>query len=147
VRIGPTGKCFDNALDEFQRLVKEDKKRQWTNEYVMAHGILIHEDTGERYAHAWLEANSSCFDFGIVLDGEHAGEFCCYEVEKTDYYRGRQVVDVTFYTWNDAKRWNMLTNHFGPWLPKYRELCKDIKQARERARKNEANTKNNRQAN
>lgn len=129
MKIGPTGRCFDHALDEFQRLILEKRERRWNNEYRLAHGILIHDETGERYSHAWLETSESCFDFGIVLDGEHKGELCCFEVEKPEYYRGRQVVEATIYTWDEATRWNMLMNNFGPWLPKYRELCKDVKAA------------------
>lgn len=125
MKIGPTGKCFDHALDEFQRLVKEDSKRKWNNEYLLAHGILTHE-SGKLYSHAWLEHKGlECVDFGIMLEGKYKGKLCMFTVDKPEYYRGHNVVDVTLYTWDEAWRWNVIMNNFGPWLPKYRELCRN----------------------
>jgi hypothetical protein len=60
-----------------------------------------------------------------MQEGEHKGCLAKFRVEKPLYYREKPVVESMLYTWDHATRLNQIFNNFGPWIPRYRELCKN----------------------
>ena len=127
MRILPTGKCFDNALDHLTELLKENPDRRWNGEYTLLHGILKLED-GTPYAHAWLETAEECLDFGIWDgDGVHKGSLCRFTVEKAEYYRERGVIECTRYSVQEVWKENRKYGTYGPWLQKYMDHTKNKK--------------------
>lgn len=114
----PTGKCFDDALDYLEFLVKEDPSRAHTTEYQLAHGIL---DSGEYlYSHAWIETKESVIDGRILNDEKVMAEY-----DKTGFYIEMKVVERTLYTVKEACELNYISGHYGPWIEKYRKLCRN----------------------
>jgi hypothetical protein len=119
MNILPTHTCFDDALDWIVLEMKRDRKRRF--DLFLVHGIMQAED-GSLYAHAWVEDEAAggpfCWDFGLIGDAS-----CAYAVEKSEYYAGRRVQEVTRYTPMEAWRENERTTHYGPWKPEYQALC------------------------
>lgn len=124
ITLRPTGKCFDHALDELQRLIKENPDRRHNREFKLVHGLVMY-DFKEAFAHAWLETDKECIDFAIVSGGEHDGEICRYTVEKSEYYQYLDVIDCTRYDVEEVWRLNSYFGTFGPWEEKYLSRTKD----------------------
>lgn len=117
--ILPTHTCFDDALDWIAAEVKRDRKL--CSRLILVHGVQIiptGEDSGHRFAHAWVEDGNDCWDFGIV-----DGEKCAYSIGQAEYYECRQVQEVTRYTVLEAYHENRRTGNYGPWKPEYLALC------------------------
>lgn len=120
--ILPTHTCFDDALDWIADQVKLDRNLCFS--LVLVHGIQViptgEADGGHRFAHAWVEDGTYCWDFGIIGG---LGEKCAYSVECAEYYKDRQVQETTRYTVIQAWRENLRTGTYGPWKPEYQTLC------------------------
>lgn len=125
-KIKPTGTCFTDAFEEFERLMVENTRRIVTNEYRLAHGILKHP-IGALYSHAWLETSTEVIDFGIVDGGQYDGHICRYAAAKEDYYKEKAVIERTLYSWHEAIAHNHASNYLGPWLPRYLGLCRNVR--------------------
>lgn len=118
----PTGTCFDDALELLAFFIEEDKRRIET--LVLVHGICLkppgYPREGAPFAHAWLEEGDLVWS-AAILDGVKV-QFSC---EGEDFRRQLRVQEATRYTPREASAENMRTNHYGPWVEKYRSLCKD----------------------
>lgn len=114
MNIYPTGTCFDDALDY---LVENSEK-------YLVHGICRKD--GEDYSHAWCESDDEAIGFGLV---EFKGEMttCVYYADKDEYYKRFDVQEKTTYDYDQALTLNHFYGHYGPWIQKYRRLCKDQK--------------------
>lgn len=114
--IYPTHTCFDDALDLISDWVLSDHAEHYHLRLI--HGICKMPD-GRPYAHAWVERNGTCFFIGIV-DGER----CIVKATKDEFYTVYLVQETTAYTVLQALDENRKSNHYGPWKPEYRSLCK-----------------------
>lgn len=114
----PTHTCFDDALDFISDFLKVDRRQALTCELV--HGILLRDD-GAPYSHAWVEqARSTVWTAGLVN-----GEKVYAGVDAEDYYEEMQVQEATRYSLLEAWAENERTGTYGPWLEKYKRLCRD----------------------
>jgi len=126
----PTHKCFDDAIDYLVFVAMTQGKAELIR-YTLVHGILRpkHSNHGE-YAHAWLELNNGTDD--ICLDGRYLAKsennkearFVMCEFDRKGYYSEMGVLEVTKYTPAEAQAENIKHENYGPWIEKYRRLCK-----------------------
>lgn len=128
--IRPTRTCFDDALeylsDAGKKVFMETGSHEATqaalDELRLVHGICRAPD-GHRYAHAWVEKANEVWQAGIVSGGEHDGKRIEYWCERSSFYETVGVIETTVYTAVGACLENVRTGHFGPWEPRYQELC------------------------
>lgn len=122
VVMQPTGTCFDDALELIAFFVEQDKRRLHT--LVLVHASCLkppgYPNEGTPFAHAWLEEGDLVWSAGII--DEVKVQFSC---DGEEFRRQLRVQEATRYTAFEAHLENVRTNHFGPWLAKYRSLCKD----------------------
>lgn len=123
--IFPTGTCFDDVLDHQAYLVQHDDATARRQHIV--HGIcrypVDHQITpGLRYAHAWVEDDSEdkVYASGLLEDGTKVWWGC----DRFQWYVQYRVEEYTRYTLVHALLENWASNHFGPWIDRYRALCK-----------------------
>lgn len=119
--IYPTHTCFDDALD-YLELVLRAQGRKSLRRLVVVHGICLHEETSEPFAHAWVEQGDEVHHAGILR-----GERVWVTIPRDDYYRELRIQDTTRYTPLEAVRRNRATGHYGPWEPQYQALTRDGK--------------------
>ena len=120
--IFPTHQCFDDVLDHQAELAQRDPvtaARQF-----IVHGICLApegEHAGEPFAHAWVEDDeeSRVSEAGILN-----GEKIWWSADRDEWYAALRVQERTRYTLDQARILNWQTAHYGPWVPKYRALCK-----------------------
>jgi hypothetical protein len=120
--ILPTHTCFDDALDIIEANVRESPSLAHTDELILAHGILLHPDTGEPFAHAWVECSGWVGQAGF-LNGEKG----VYGLPWENFAERMRPQDVTRYTVRQALEENNRSGHYGPWLEKYDALCRNPK--------------------
>jgi hypothetical protein len=111
--IEPTFSCFDDAIELLGQFVREDRQP------TLVHGLL-ESISGERYAHAWVEASGLAWDSGILN-----GQRVAYAVQQFDFYTLRRVKRTWRYTLADMLRENRRTGTYGPWTPELQGLCSD----------------------
>jgi hypothetical protein len=118
--IYPTHECFNDALDFISDVLIQnpDDREALVEELLLVHGICLAPD-GQPYAHAWVQDGDRCIFCGI-LDGTRG----YFAASRDEYYAEMRVQDVTRYPVHEALRHNRRTRHYGPWLPKYRALCR-----------------------
>ena len=126
MKIYPTGKCFDDALDYLMAHVS--KKPLW-----LVHGIVHFPESqvnllpefqhlaGKRFAHAWVEDETLVWNHGILENGVPI----VYAVEKEEYYTEMQVEKVTKYTPSETLVLNEKFMTYGPWEQAYMDLCRN----------------------
>lgn len=124
----PTGTCFDDGLDLIVDLVSCNAREDLVA-VRLVHGICLLPD-GERYAHAWVEhLDRGTAVFCSILNGRRM----YVETTIAEYDAHFKVQERTHYTVDEAWRENMRSGHYGPWLERYRELCKDLQAAKARS--------------
>jgi len=121
-KILPTHRCFDDALELLEQLVREDAAIATNNTVLLVHGVVrgtVESGDVGRLAHAWLEEHRDddstyVWDAGL-LDGQRV--YFCAEV--SEYYRGVRVEpdSVTRYTPRQVLEENRRSGHYGPWRP------------------------------
>jgi hypothetical protein len=119
--IYPTHTCFDDALETMAAFVQHDRRRIET--LVLVHGVCVNPINGELYAHAWLEEHDRAWHAGHL--GGPDGPKVIVEASRAELRVGLQVQEETRYSVLQAHLANYKSNHFGPWVERYRELCKD----------------------
>lgn len=125
-RIYPTGQCFDDVLDHQAILMKEAANLA-ARQYI-CHGICLapegpHE--GEPFAHAWVEDpdDQQTYQSGLMVQDDGRIVKVWYGLRTDDFYAFLRVQERTRYTLLEALWKNWTTNHYGPWVEKYRLLC------------------------
>lgn len=115
----PTGKCFDDALDLLNDILKYNP--ECVADLRLIHGICTAPD-GHHYAHAWVEdlATERALFVGLVN-----GERMNLAASREEYWTEVGMVERTPYTYRQAVIENRRHNHYGPWLDHYRRLCKE----------------------
>lgn len=122
--IFPTGTCFDDCIDYLNHLALENPAniKKLNEDYRVCHGICL-MDSGEPFAHAWLEYRNSVIDGGI-----YQGEKVAVRIAKHEFYANLKPLKVIRYTLKMCchleKR---VFKYQGPWDPEIRALCKDTK--------------------
>lgn len=117
--IYPTHTCFDD-VKEFIIWEFRENSNATLHKYKICHGIL-HFDTGMPYSHAWIELTHKpqVIDFGFFQCKKIA-----YIADLTEYYKEKQVSQVTKYTIEEAIEIEKYTSR-SPWRKEYMELCSD----------------------
>ena len=124
--IYPTGTCFDDVLDH-QDYVFKTNPAQALAQFIV-HGICLmpegNPEEGKPFAHGWVEDDET----GLVWQsGLVEGVKIWYSAARTEWYPLIRVQTSTRYTFLEAIRLNWQTNHYGPWVEAYRDLCKERK--------------------
>ena len=125
--LKPTGKCFDDALDFLEHMLKTEDRTAEIERYRLVHGIML-DDQGQPYSHAWVEYGEWVFH-GCFLGGIRGYA----QIAKVEYYPGMKVQETREYTIPEAWAENRRTGHYGPWEARFRDLCADIQRARAEA--------------
>lgn len=117
----PTHSCFDDAfefINDAIMLSQEPLRTEHINSLILVHGICLLSN-GAPYAHAWVERSGQCIFKGIL-----EGEASYFAGEQKEFYDEHKVQETTKYTVIEAAKENKRTGHLGPWVQRYRELCK-----------------------
>lgn len=123
--IEPTHSCFDDAIAYLEGRVKGKPELARSDRIVLVHGIGRFPDgpaarrAGERFAHAWVEADGLCWDAGI-LDGARV----VWSATIAEYYANLRIETTTRYDCLAVWAENRRTGHYGPWEPAYQALCR-----------------------
>ena len=120
--IQPTHEAFDDALDYLAVLVEADRTLVDSGSLFLVHAIALVPDgpnAGKPFSHAWVELGEKVC-LGGLLDGVRV----FYSVPLAEFYEKMRVQESTRYTVREAVAENYRTNHYGPWLEKYRALCR-----------------------
>lgn len=117
--IYPTHTCFDDALDYLCDILKSNPAAARSNEYLLVHGICVSEDLGQ-YSHAWLEQAGKFVLWTGILNGERV----LFKSDIAGYYKKFQVQETTKYTPRQAWEENAKHVTYGPWIEKYKILCR-----------------------
>lgn len=118
--IYPTHTCFDDALDMLTEIIKTNPEVAHSNELLLVHGICFPPDYGE-FSHAWIEKSGKYVLWTGILDGKRQ-EFVS---EIAEYYDFFHVQETTKYTPKEAWLENSKHVTFGPWVEKYKNLCRE----------------------
>lgn len=128
--IYPTGKCFDDALDFIEIMIRESMftKAELIDRFHLVHGIYEskHFQGGvkKRFSHAWVwdKQDDCAIQSGLIDNG-----LLYYEMP-IKAFRKRMVLEKeTVYSIEQAYQENVKHNNYGPWVPEYLELCKDYR--------------------
>jgi len=111
--IYPTYECFNDAL-EFLLL--------HSGRLMLVHGICLYPDDGHKYAHAWVEQDGRF----VIFAGIHLGKHKYFAALRAEYYTDAKVQEATKYTPREAAMENLRSGHYGPWLEKYKRLCREV---------------------
>lgn len=124
--VYPTHTCFDDALDFIEILIKAKVAVTESDleKYRVVHAICEMPDTGELYAHGWVEDTKEhlCIWRAIIQ-----GKSVWVRGEKSEFYTYFRVKEATVYTIREACEQNKLHNNYGPWKEEYRKLTTDGK--------------------
>lgn len=140
--IRPTGTCFDDALDFITECLKTEDRLARLETLVLVHAIAIIPpsgvNAGERFAHAWVEAEDDSgepvvWQSGLVMvrEGESYVEAkAYYSAERQSVYETLRVERTWRYSLHEAREANQRHVTYGPWEPELLELCADKKRKR-----------------
>jgi hypothetical protein len=116
--IYPTHTCFDDALELLERAIKGNPGAAQSDELKVVHAICVNP-WGEDYAHAWVESNGThCWWVGILNGKRHD-----MVAERAEFYTELRVKETTKYTPIQAVSLNHQYGTYGPWEPRYLDLC------------------------
>lgn len=118
--VYPTHTCFDDAFDFLGELARDYPAALIFEGYKLIHAICLMPDDRE-YSHAWVESAAGEAHFFGMLNGKKVR----LTAEAKEYRRNLRVKEFTEYTTQDACKENLRHGNYGPWIPKYRRLCKD----------------------
>lgn len=121
--VHPTHKCFDDAFEFIELLVKAhpDKIGDIKANLLIVHAICLMPD-GRKYSHAWVEdiQENQCIFRGII-----AGKSEWLSAPLPEYHAELKVHEFTRYTLKEACKKNLLTMTYGPWEEKYKQLTRN----------------------
>jgi hypothetical protein len=128
--VHPTHTCFDDALDYIEALIRQDVHlvRRNSSKLFVVHGICLKPEgptKGEPFAHAWVEDEYSEPEARVWQGGILNGERIFYALDRVEFFQRMRVQECTRYTLREASDHNHRTNHYGPWLDKYKRLCRE----------------------
>lgn len=127
--IRPTNTCFDDALDFVEHVARSlqlspAEQRRRLDCLVVVHGVCLSPVDNGPYAHAWVEETDEggtvVWQAGIVR-----GLRMFYSLEVDDFVANARPQDMTRYTVGEAIQLNHQTDHYGPWEPRYVDLCRE----------------------
>lgn len=122
--IYPTEKCFDDAIDFLDTIMRANiHQPEIAEHFRLVHGILATEDE-EEYSHAWVEFRTDGTII-VIYSGIYEGEHCYFTMPRKEYYFYFRVRDITLYTIAEMLEENRKYENYGPWITRYRELCKN----------------------
>jgi hypothetical protein len=114
--VYPTHQCFDDVTEIVALVLVEGTL---TSDVAIVHGIIAPD--GVDISHAWVERGKSSVVFAGIVNGEK----CLVECDLDEYYQQSIVKDKTAYTIEDAIAEEIRCGHGGPWVGRYRALCKE----------------------
>jgi hypothetical protein len=118
--IYPTHKCFDDALEFIEGIIKVGGGPWAEDHLLLVHAICILPGTDRRYAHAWVEIDRAyCVQAGVI-DGVKQ----YFSMRRQDLYRRLRVQVATYYDLQAIWRANRMTEHYGPWESEYLALVR-----------------------
>lgn len=114
--IYPTHTCFDDAIANLIRLMKQHGREQVrAGEILIVHAIIAPE--GVDMAHAWLERGGKT----VIFSGFYEGDEIMAEADRDEYYAGAKIQYVVKYTLFEAYDAEQRAGHYGPWDDRIRE--------------------------
>lgn len=134
--VYPTGTCFDDAFELIEYFVDLEPAMMHEPRLLLVHGIAHvpdeqpkygEEAPGEPFAHGWIELNDQVFHKGI-----HCGVKIGVRRDIDEFYDQLRIEDFTEYRMKDVWRMNQKHRHYGPWVKRYIELCREAKRKRRR---------------
>lgn len=117
--LRPTGECFYHALQFFARF---DFAPGEVEQHRLVHGIVMNPlvDEPQPIAHAWVERDDITYEPVLLPDGHVAYAILSRHMLQT----ALRMTERRAYTFEEALANNARTNTFGPWEPRYFELCR-----------------------
>lgn len=112
--ILPTHRCFDDALEYLEDLIRAQDACVWSHRLV--HGIVKLSDG--LTAHAWVERGDDVIQCGIL-----GGERIYYTMHWDEFQRELQPQAMTRYTIREAWEQNKRHGTYGPWEQRYLDLA------------------------
>ena len=120
--IYPTHECFNDALEFLGELAKQQNPLLHSGRLILVHGTCLHPKDGHEYAHAWVEQDEKF----VIFAGIHNGKHKYFAASRAEYYNDAKVQETTKYTPRQAAQENLRSGHYGPWLDKYKRLCREV---------------------
>lgn len=129
--ILPTQSCFDDCLDFIENLLNSqpDASEKILMRYRVVHGIYQVTDLdndfhtgGKPFAHGWV---LDLKDKLAIQDGYLDGERITYGIGLDEFYKLFKLHEETRYSLLEVYKLNKKHNNYGPWEPKYLNLCQD----------------------
>lgn len=118
--VYPTGTCFDDAVEWINARCEDQPFLATTRQMMLVHAIVTNNETGEEYAHAWVEDSGMCV-FAGIKDGERG----YFAVRPDEYIKASKARLITRYTCRQLLKLCRQTGSSGPWKPEYLALVKD----------------------
>lgn len=119
MNINPTGECFTDCMELLEDVMNDRAPDDRMTDVQLVHAICIFPKTKKkRFAHGWIEIGPVVLQRGFI-DGKRVK----YTLPLKEFYRKMQVKDYTKYSVAQAIHENLKSNHYGPWLRRYRRLC------------------------
>jgi hypothetical protein len=118
--IYPTHTCFDDAVEYIERRCRNQPEQARGYGLMLVHAICTNPDTGERFAHAWVEEDARYVVFAGIINGER-GFFRAY---RNEYVRQLNPNPITRYNCRQLLVEYRKSGNCGPWKPEYKALVK-----------------------
>ncbi len=124
--IMPTGKCFDDALELMNAVLKQaldwepERQRELVRNLYLVHAVV--KPNGSESSHAWLEHDASDL---VYFTGILKGVRQHFVSPRGEYRRVLNVVEDTRYSYKEAVINNKAFGTYGPWVKRYQDLCRD----------------------
>lgn len=118
MKLRPTHKCFDDALDLLAHWVRTEPSVQSDPTVWLVHGLCTDSETKEPYAHAWVQRGGAVYQAAL----NEAGERVYLEIDLELFEKCFGVLEANCYSIRSAWEQNKLHGHFGPWTPEHLAL-------------------------
>jgi len=114
----PTGECFDDAAKFFCSIGYDDLEQ-----YRVVHAIAHFPETGQPFAHAWVERGELVFETKHLEHPNGPKTVVCFD--RAEFIKRLRVQDFTRYSMRDLLIQAERSDCSGPWEERYRALCRD----------------------
>lgn len=118
MKIEPTHKCFDDAMEMLEAMGKADPSIWFKDEILMIHGLGQEPVNGKPFVHAWLECGELAI-FRVLCDGVPTEA----ESDKQQLREFMRITETKIYTTRQVLAENRRTGHFGPWHEPFEKFC------------------------